>query len=60
MQKVAKFNGVKDFPNPALKVNNGKTNKQDHEVKNEPRGNAFIELFKPPTLAVTLIISWLW
>ena len=60
MQKVAKFNGVKDFPSPALKVPSDVTGEKQLDAKDTKTGGTFIEIFKPPTLAVTLIISWLW
>ncbi|PIK48669.1 hypothetical protein BSL78_14481 [Apostichopus japonicus] len=60
MQKVAKFNGVKDFPSPALKLANRNLEETEVDTKDKNSGGSITQLFKPPTLAVTLITSWLW
>ncbi|XP_071835101.1 organic anion transporter 3-like [Apostichopus japonicus] len=60
MQKCAKFNGVKDFPSPALKLANRNLEETEGDSKDKKKGGSITQLFKPPTLVATLIISWLW
>ncbi|KAJ8044443.1 Solute carrier family 22 member 6-A [Holothuria leucospilota] len=73
MQKVAKFNGVKDFPKPALKFSEKEEKnevtqenesddwvKDNEKVAGKKKTYILFELFRPPTFLVTCVLSWLW
>lgn len=64
MQKIASFNGSEDFPSPALSEEEMALHsfvKVDCDAEHKIRGaRVFLELFRKPTLTVTLILCWSW